>query len=113
MGVTLILLTALIILILFVFFILHFIVTRTKYGSKAEIALDKLKQKLFYGPFIQYSQLNALKLNMILFLALKNADNETAQGFLAFAIAIQVIGLSLLYFTCLFYKHKKHLLEEE
>ena len=85
-------------------------------SAKCKTGVRKLKQKVFWNPFIRYIFLNSLKLNMATFVVFKSmkADTKTPTTTeISIAISICVIlHLVVIVFYCVLKRHHEQLKDE-
>ena len=85
--------TSIFFLIILLLLVLIFCSKRPNIAVQRRVCIDKLDKKIFFNPFIRYSLLNALKLNLNAFIALEAyATNNTGEKVTAIVI-LTIINL--------------------
>ena len=80
MGPTLLISTIVFVLIIVILLLLLFCSKRPNVTIQRRVCIEKLDKKIFFNPFIRYSLVNALKLNLNAFIALKAyASKDTGE----------------------------------
>lgn len=82
---------------------------QSKCSHKNRERIQKLKDKVLYNPFIKYSYVNCLKINMAGLMALSNFDNESINQRIVAIAVIALISLLPLLFARILCKHAEQL----